>query len=183
MGRDKALLPYGETTLLEHALARAREVTNDLRILSGSNRRYEDLGVPVLEDVICGAGPIGGLYTALVDGFANGAPRVFWLAVDLPNVRVAFLHELIARLDEADVALPRTSRGDEPLCAAFRTEPCLGAVRRAIFEGRLKLTSALDGLRVRCVDGDDAAFLNVNTPEEYARLQEPPSANLHFSAK
>ena len=114
------------------------------------------------------------LFRSLVDAWAAGASRMFWLAVDLPNVPVAFVRDLVARLEEADVALARTSRGDEPLCAAFRTEPSLGAVRLAIGEGRLKLTSALGGLRVRHIETDDASFANVNTPEEYADVFTSP---------
>jgi molybdenum cofactor guanylyltransferase len=170
MGRDKALLPWRDTTLLGHALARAREVTGDVRILCGPERRYEDQGAAVVEDAICGAGAVSGLYTALVDARAGGIPRIFWLAVDLPQVPVTFLRELIARLDGGEVALARTSRGDEPLCAAFRTDPCLEAVRKSILDGRLKLTSALGGLEIRHVDAADAVFANVNTPNEYAGL-------------
>ncbi len=170
MGRDKALLPWRDTTLLGHALARAIEVANDVRILSGPERRYEDQGAVVVEDAICGAGAISGLYTALVDAWADGVPRLFWLAVDLPQVPVTFVRELIKGLDQGDVVLARTSRGDEPLCAAFRTDPCIEAVRRSIFDGRLKLTSALGGLKVLHVDAADLVFANVNTPNEYAGL-------------
>ena len=42
---------------------------------------------------------------------------------------------------------------------------------RPIFlEGRLKLTTALEGLLIHYADGDPATFINVNTPGDYDRL-------------
>jgi molybdopterin-guanine dinucleotide biosynthesis protein A len=170
MGRDKARLPFGESTLIEHAIALAREVTPEVAVLCGPKRQYEEFGVPVIEDPVCGVGPLGGLYGALLSASAAGRDRIFWLAVDLPLLSADLLRSLVAAVDEADVALARTERGLEPLCAAFRTEPALGAVRDALKAGRLKLTSALEGLRLRPVEVDPALFANINSPEEYERL-------------
>lgn len=170
MGRDKALLPHGEGTLLEHALSRARQVTNDVAILAGPTRRYEDLGAAVIEDAVCGVGPLGGLYTALLSASVAGRERIFWLAVDLPLVPAEFLMSLASELDSADVVMARSDRGLEPLCAAFRTEPSLARVRRSLLEGRLKLTEALDGLLLQTMDATPAMFLNVNTFGDYERL-------------
>jgi molybdopterin-guanine dinucleotide biosynthesis protein A len=170
MGRDKASLPYGASTLLEHAIARAREVTPDVRVLCGPTRKYEEFGVPVLEDPVCGVGPLGGLYGALLSASIDGLERFFWLAIDLPLVNLQVLRGLMGALDRADVAMARTPRGPEPLCAAFRTEPALDAVRRALLDGRLKLTSALHGLPIHYLDADAAAFVNVNTPADYDQL-------------
>ncbi|MEO8499808.1 MAG: molybdenum cofactor guanylyltransferase [Vicinamibacteria bacterium] len=173
MGQDKARLPYRETTLLEHAIVCAGEVTSDVRILCGPARRYEDAGVPVVQDAICGAGPISGLYSALLSASVDGQDRIFWLAVDLPLVPPAFVMSLVRGLDRADVVMAGTERGPEPLCAAFQTEPTLAAVRRALFEGRLKLTSALDGLLIHTIAGDAATFANINTLGDYDHLGHP----------
>lgn len=171
MGRDKARLPYRDSTLIEQAIARAREVTPDVRVLCGPGRRYEEFGVPVIEDPVCGVGPLGGLYAALLSASVDGRERIFWLAVDLPLVTAGFLNGLLAGLDRADVAMARTDRGSEPLCAAFRTEPTLAAVRRALLEGRLKLTSSFEGLLVHTLESDAAAFANINTLGDYDQLR------------
>ena len=60
MGRDKALLPWADTDLLGHALARLGRMADEVRILPGPERRYTDRGValdelevrrPSLEDI------------------------------------------------------------------------------------------------------------------------------------
>ncbi len=170
MGRDKARLPYGESTLIEHALRLARKVTADVRVLCGPVRRYEEFGVPVVGDPVCGVGPLGGLYGALLSASVDGRERIFWLAVDLPLVTPDFLKRLLDGLDRADVVMARTDRGSEPLCAAFRTEPTLAAVRRALLEGRLKVTAAFEGLLVQALDSDASALANINTLGDYDQL-------------
>jgi molybdopterin-guanine dinucleotide biosynthesis protein A len=170
MGRDKARLSYRGTTLIEHAIALARGVTPDVRVLCGPKPRYEEFGAPVIADPVCGVGPLGGLYGGLLQAWADGRDRTFWIAVDLPLVTAEFLGGLVSGLDTAEVVMARTSRGDEPLCAAFRTEAALVAVRRALVDGRLKLTAALESLSVRRVEADPAAFVNVNTLDDYDLL-------------
>lgn len=170
MGRDKALLPYGESTLLEHAISLTRRVATDVAILSGPFRRYEGFGSAVVEDVVCGVGPLGGLYSALLAASVDGRERIFWLAVDLPLVPAEFLSSLASELDRADVVMARTDRGLEPLCAAFRTEPTLARVRQSLLRGQLKLTDALDGLLLHSIEATPAMFLNVNTFGDYERL-------------
>lgn len=173
MGRDKALLAYRGSTLIEHAIRRAREVTPDVRVLCGPTPRYEDLGAPVVEDPVCGAGPLAGLYAALLSASVDERERIFWLAVDLPLVTADFLHGLLAGLDRADVVMARTHRGPEPLCAAFRTEASLAAVRRALLDGRLKLTAALEGLLLHDLDAEASVLANINTLGDYDRLSRP----------
>jgi molybdopterin-guanine dinucleotide biosynthesis protein A len=173
MGRDKALLPYRGSTLLNHSLGLLREVTPDVAILCGPERRYEDIGAPLVTDAVCGVGPLGGLYSALLSASIDNLEQIVWLGVDLPLVAPSLLEHLLRELEQADVAMARTTHGIEPLCAAFQTAPTLEAVRRALLDGRLKLTSALATLRVHTIDGDDAHFVNVNSPEEYERVMGP----------
>lgn len=170
MTRDKSLIPFRGVTMMEHALSIARVVSPELRILCGPHERYEDFGTPVVADSVCGAGPLGGLYAAAVSASFEGRDRMFWLAVDMPLVSSEFIQTLVSGLDRADVVMARTPRGPEPLCAAFRTEPTLAAVRRALLDGRLKLTEALEGLLIHFVDGDPTALVNVNTFEDYDKI-------------
>ncbi len=170
MGQDKAMLLFSGQTLLDHAITKLRVVTDHVFVLCGPTRRYEDCGVPTIEDAICGAGPAGGLYSALAHAQACGHSQAVWLAVDLPLVPASVLTSLVETLRDADAARARTPTGPEPLCAAFRTTPCLGAVRGSVLAGRLKLTDALHGLSLREVEAATALFANINSPAEYDRL-------------
>lgn len=174
MGQDKALLAWGESTLLDHTIARLREACQAVRVLTGRQARYTDRGLPVDADVIPGTGPLGGLYTGLLR-LTSGALGLF-LAVDLPWVPVSLLRVLPGLAEGFDVVAPVWSRGPEPLCAVYR-RTCLDPVLRRLKAGELRMTSFWSEVRVRRVGeaellphGDPAVFLrNVNTPQEYGR--------------
>jgi molybdenum cofactor guanylyltransferase len=171
MGRDKALLPWGGTTLLDHALARLREACASVRILSGAERRYEDRGVPVETDAVPDAGPLGGIYTGLL---GIGAGAGLFLGVDLPFVTVALLRRLLELSKGHDAVVPQSPRGPEPLCAVYRST-CLEPIRRRLAAGDLKATSFWGEVDVVHAGEADLAglgplqdvFRNVNTPADY----------------
>ena len=172
MGRDKALLPWGETDLLGHALARLRAISDDVRILCGPEPRYADRGFPVLPDRIEDAGPIAGLLAGLES--APGRPGLF-LAVDLPLVPTSLLLHLASVAPGFDAVVPFSPRGTEPLCAVYG-QGCLAPIRRRVAAGERAMTSFWPDVRVREVGPDELAsfgegatvFQNVNTPPEYA---------------
>ncbi|MBI3932669.1 MAG: molybdenum cofactor guanylyltransferase [Acidobacteria bacterium] len=178
MGRDKALLPWGDVTLLDHAVARLRVVCGDVRILSGPETRYADRGLPVLVDVVSEAGALGGLMTGL-QALAHDDALGLFLAVDLPLVPVELLRGLVARAEGFDAVVPVTAGGADPLCAAYR-RTCLAPVRRRIAAGELKMTAFWPDVRVREVPEDELRALgdpgrmlsNVNGPEDYEDVRE-----------
>jgi len=170
MGRDKALLPWGGTDLLGHALARLSAVAGDVRILSGSEPRYLDRGVPALTDPVPHAGPLAGVLAGLAA--AGGQPGLF-LAVDLPLVPVTLLSRLLALGDGCDAVVPVSPRGPEPLCALYGPA-CLEPIRRRVARGDLKMTCFWPDVHVRemppeelRVFGDvEELFRNLNTPAD-----------------
>jgi molybdopterin-guanine dinucleotide biosynthesis protein A len=174
MGRDKALLPWGATDLLGHTLARLSLVVPEVRVLAGPQARYTGRA-PVETDAVDGGGPLAGTLAAL----EAAAGRVaLLLAVDLPLVPPALLARLVLLCSEADAAVPISSRGNEPLCAAYGPA-CLPAVMRQVAAGDLRMTSFWAEVRVRTVQplelrafGDpDLLFLNVNEPADYERAR------------
>ena len=132
MGRDKALLPWGETDLLGHALARLRRVTDDVRILCGPSPRYADRGVPLVVDRLADAGPVAGVAAGLEE--CGVRPGLF-VAVDLPLVPVALLDRLAgARRVRGTPWCPSRRAGPSP-CAPSTprpaSDPSSGGSRRA----------------------------------------------------
>jgi len=170
MGRDKALLPWGDADLLAHAIARLRAVTGDVHILCGPGTRYVERGLPVEPDLVRGAGPLGGVLTGLVA--AAGRPGLF-LAVDLPHVPVALLARLAERGEGWDAVVPVSPRGPEPLCAVYGPGG-LEPIRRRMDAGDFKMTCFWPEVRVLEVGpgelrefGDPGEmFRNLNAPED-----------------
>lgn len=186
-GADKAALAVGRARIIDRQLAALSTVTDDVRIVTNEPGRYGDLGVRVIPDAIVGAGPLGGIYSALLDATHE---RVLVIACDLPFVTAALLERLVAesRTDEPiDAVVPRSARGLEPLCALYTTR-CTAAARDRIESGALQVAGLLDAVRTRVLGPDvlapydeGALFENVNTPHDHERargwveLNEKPS--------
>lgn len=190
MGRDKALLPWEGTTLLDHAIARLEAVTADVRILCGPAARYADRNRPLVLDALTDeagvpAGPLAGLASGLASA---GDAAGLYLGVDLPFVPVELLAAL-ASMEDGDAVVPVGAGGPEPLCAVYRA-PCLPAVRARLQAGDRHMTSFWPDVRVRTVEGDALAafgdqrrlFRNVNRPEDYREVTGA-AASAHPHAK
>lgn len=168
MGRDKALLPWGETDLLGHAIARLRAVTADVRVLCGPAPRYLDRGVPIVTDEVEDAGPLAGVVSGL--SAAAGHPSLF-LAVDLPHVPVSLLARLVELSEGWDAVVPASPGGSEPLCALYGPA-CLAPMRAAIAAREPRMATPWPGLRIRRPAAEELAphgdprvlFRNLNEP-------------------
>ncbi len=175
MGQDKALLPWGDTDLLGHALARLSGVVGEVGILPGAERRYLDRGVAEHLDAAPDQGPLAGLLAAL-EGASGRAALL--LGIDLPLVPSRLLEGLVALAGGSDAVVPVSPRGPEPLCAVYGAA-CLEPVRRRVAAGDLKMTAFWPEVQVRDVGleeleafGDLAElFLNVNAPGDYERAR------------
>ena len=122
------------------------------------------VGTADLPDDHPGAGPLGGIATAL--RHAAHDPVVV-LACDLPAVRAEGITAVLDALGEADVALPP----GEPLHAAWRRR-ALPAIEWAIGAGDLAVRAAIARLESVEVAGVDRAWLvNVNSPADLVHTE------------
>ena len=173
MGRDKALLEWESSTLLEHAIERVASACGDATVLCGPKARFEDRA-PVVIDRYAGLGPLAALDAALD---ATQSEHVLLLAVDMPRVPVTLLEHLVASAGSADVVVPCPEDGVEPLCATYSIR-CLEHVLRSIEAGRNKMTSFWPSLVVSEIGAAELRrfgnpiemFANVNAPGDYEAL-------------
>jgi len=168
MGRDKALLPFRGAALGAYVAAVVAAAAGSATLI-GDPAKYGCLSYPVVPDGRPGAGPAGGIETALAHTAAD------WnvvLACDMPGITAALLRELLdaAERSGADALLPTGPAGlPEPLCAVYHRR-CGAVLGRALDAGVRKVTDALAGLRIAPWNVfDTGCFENVNTPEEWAR--------------
>lgn len=176
-GADKASLTVGRARIIDRQLAALSAVAADVRIVCNDPGRYAALGLRVIPDAIPDAGPLGGIYSALLDATNE---RMIVVACDLPFVSAGLLRRLVeeSAADGVDAVVPRSARGLEPLCALYTTR-CAAVARDRIVEGKLQAAGLLDAVRTRILEPDalasydeGALFENVNTPHDYERARE-----------
>lgn len=173
MGRDKALLQLGSSTLLKRVLAAVAPLGSQCMLIANATDAFSGFGVPVHPDLRPGCGPLGGLHTALA---LSPTPSVLFLACDLPFLTKEFLRFLLSELGEHHAVVPRSAEGLQPLCAVY-ARACLPAVERALDRRELRMTAFFADVDVRILeppqwqgyDRRNLLFTNLNTPEEYQR--------------
>jgi molybdopterin-guanine dinucleotide biosynthesis protein A len=175
-GRDKSTLPVGGRPIIDRLLAVTRQAADSVFIVAADAGRAPARAVPVVTDAWPDGGALGGLYTALL---RSPAEQTLVLAGDLPFVTVAFLRHLADSGRDVDLAIARTARGYEPLCASY-PRTCVEPIRRLLEAGRRTVADVVTtGVRLREIGPDELApfdpdllFFNVNTPDDYARAVE-----------
>jgi molybdopterin-guanine dinucleotide biosynthesis protein A len=173
-GANKAALDIGGARIIDRQIAALGQVTDSILIVAADARPYEDLGVPVVPDIIAGKGALGGIYTAIVSAPGD---RTLVVACDLPFLPPALLRRLTSA-SSADVVIPRGQRGYEPLCAVY-AKSCAAPIRARIERGDLKASILPQGVRIEEIgpealatyDPDGLLFVNVNTPHDYERAK------------
>ena len=176
-GLNKAglTLQPGGASVLDRQLARLHRVVDRTIIIANDAERFRSAGVPVIPDMVPDGGALGALYTAV---HAAGTEWTLVMACDMPFVSERLLAHLVSVGRSVDIAIPRTARGYEPLCATYSRRSAAG-LRRLIDEQRFRLSDVahIAGLNVHEVGRDElepfgpeeVLFFNLNTPDDHAR--------------
>jgi len=166
-GVNKGTLVIGRTAIIDRQLQTLGEVAHDIFVVGRSDIAWTSRGLRVISDEIPDAGPLGGIYTAIV---RSPCERTLVVACDMPFLSSAFLRELAA-VKDADLVIPRHARGHEPLCAIY-SRACAEDIRERLARGVNEASRLPVGMRVTEVDVDNETFfVNVNTPHDYERAK------------
>jgi molybdopterin-guanine dinucleotide biosynthesis protein A len=176
-GLNKAGLTLhpGGASVLDRQLARLGRVVDRTIIIANDAGRFTGTGVPVIADLVPDGGALGALYTAV---HAAETDWTLVVACDMPFLSEPLLAHLVSVGRSFDIAIPRTARGYEPLCATYSRRSG-GELRRLLDEKRFRLSEVarIPGLHVREVGRDElerfgpeeVLFFNLNTPDDHAR--------------
>jgi len=173
MGADKALIRLGGETLLSHAIARLEPQVERLGVsANGDAARLTAYGLPVLPDATP-LGPLAGILAALRWAAPLGATAIVTLPVDTPFAP----GDLVPRLCLAAETSPSgcaiaSAAKDHPACGLW---PVTLAEPLAAFlasGGSAKvMTFAEAHHAARAAFPDEAAFQNLNTPQDLAAAE------------
>lgn len=175
-GSDKALAKIGEQTVLERACRLIEGTAGVVRVVAPAGR-YPSLQGTFVNDRWPGQGPLGGIVTGLLaTEESGGSPWNLVVSCDMPFLTREWLGYMIGRAlaSEAEVVVPESAHGLEPLCACWRTSGA-GKLQQALSEGVRKVTEAMKRLRIEVLDEahwkrfDNAGrlFWNMNTHQDY----------------
>lgn len=169
MGRDKALLPFRGTTLLDWQLQKLRGLgVGDIMIAGGDYRRE---GARTVADEYPGRGPLGGMHACMKQA---RNPACLVLSVDVPLVPPQALAALAAahRAGPGPVTLLAHGETWEPLIGIYQTGlfPRIEAILQSENTAVRRLLDQT-GFDTVVWPGEEDLFRNCNTPADYELLR------------
>jgi molybdopterin-guanine dinucleotide biosynthesis protein A len=174
MKKNKAFLELEGKPLVERSLTVLQAVFTEVLISSNKPELYAGYEVPVILDEILGRGPLEGLYQGLK---AATYDEVFFVACDMPFLRVELIRFMSSWIPAYDVVVPQLQSGLHPL-HAFYHRRCLPSIKNNLEAGRLKIIDFYPSCSVRYVEETELqafsdlskVFCNVNTPEDWSAI-------------
>ncbi len=170
MGADKALLPLGDLSVIEHVLRRLQPMVAGLYLVVNKPEPYRFLNVPLVQDITPGQGPLMGLYSGLR---ACPAPWALAVACDTPFLEPGLLQALVDRRGATPVVVPVIKGNPQPLPGLYSTD-CIATIERLLREGHRALRDLLGAAplmllpetQVRSLDPELRSFVDLDTLEQ-----------------
>lgn len=177
MGRDKAFLEVSGRPVIEQVLDQVRPLTDDLFISANAPEKYAPLGLPIVPDIYPDKAALGGLYSVIR---AARYDHVLVVACDMPFLNVALLQHLVDLAPTADVVVPLINPPQPETLHAVYSKNCLPAIEQRLLANQLRVIGFFEDVSVRYIERDEVgrfdpqfqSFINMNTPEDWAKVQE-----------
>ena len=179
MGQSKALLPFGNESMLQRVIRIMSQVTSPIVAVKADNQALPPLPEQLLitQDRTPGQGPLEGIRMGLHalkqhPGHTHAAAYV--TSCDVPLLQPAFIQAVANCLGDADAAVVVEDGFRHPLAAVYRTSviPVIDSLleagkRRPLFlfdQVKTVLVSTQDLLEA---DPELDSLANLNEPEDY----------------
>ncbi len=169
IGKNKALLKIGEKQIIKLIVEKLRIAFGNVLVVANSSFDYQFLGVRIVQDIVSGKGPLGGIYTGLV---TSQSEYNFICGCDMPFLNVNLLRFMSSQIDDSDIIVPVVKGFVEPLHSIY-AKRCLPAIRSHLEAENLKVKNFfpevtckyLPEAKTNKYDPKLLSFFNVNTPK------------------
>ena len=178
MGQDKALLLFRGQPLIKRLIERLSPLAQETVIATNRPAAFAAYGLRTASDARPGLGALNGLYTAL---HSARYPFVAVVACDMPfaNPKLLAYQAALLGIRKCDAVVPRSAEGWESFHAVYRRDHCLPLIEKALKAEKRRVDAWFSEAEmcfmlpdeVRRHDPSGLAFVNVNTPEEFAAAE------------
>ncbi len=167
-GGDKCLLKLGGVSILNRVIDRLTpQVATIVLNANGDATRFADYNIAVVPDSITGfAGPLAGVLSGLDHAASSGHSHIVTIAADTPFFPCDLVPQLQLAGGDVGLALAASPSGRQPTFGlwpvALRED-----LRSALRDGVRKVVQWTQKHEAGTAEfPDDAAFFNVNTPDD-----------------
>ncbi len=163
-GLHKGLYKIDGLPLVVRIYRRLKGIFSKVILVTPEPLIFQNLKIPLREDIIKGKGPLGGLYTALLE-----FERVFLVGCDMPYPSLPLIRYMLS-LPPHEVVACRVKGIIQPFFASYSSS-LLPRIERNLKEGKLSLKEIIKGdvliveeKKVKEYDPELSSFHNLNIP-------------------
>jgi molybdopterin-guanine dinucleotide biosynthesis protein A len=170
-GENKAFLDIGGRRIIDIIYEIFASLFQEIVIVTNSPADYLDFNALIVTDIFPVRSSLTGIHAGL---FYAANPFIFVTACDSPFIRKELVSLVLSGIaPHISVVIPETSKGMEPLFAAY-SKSCLPVMAQHIKKDKLKIQRMFNRLKVRKIaesairqkDPDLISFFNINTPKD-----------------
>ncbi len=175
-GQNKAFLHISGKPIVERLVDVYAQLFDQIVLVTNEPAAYMGIDALIVSDHYGVRSSLNGLHAGL---FAAVHEYAFFAACDTPFVKVALVQCMLDNIErKADIIIPCTSAGYEPMFAVYK-KTCLPAMVWQLERNLLKIQGLFRKVRVktvaetelRALDAELSSFFNVNTPEDFVRAE------------
>ena len=176
MGIPKAVLPWGDITLIGAVVAILRPLFRKVMVVARTGEGLTGLGVEILTDDRPERGPLVGLARGLA---ASDAQWCFVVGCDMPFLRPDVIGHMAEDLERCEILVPCLGGRLQPL-HAFYSRECLPRVLELMERRNTSLHALLSLCQVRTmaagdfvdIDPELLSFRDMDTKDDYSAAWE-----------
>jgi len=175
-GQNKAFIRIGGKRIVDRLLEVYVQLFDQIVVVTNDPAAYMDVDALIVTDHYSVRSSLNGLHAGL---FAAAHEHAFFAACDTPFIKGELIQRLLDSVTrKADIIIPSTSAGYEPMFAVYK-KTCLPAMVWQLERDLLKIQGLFRKVRVKTVDEADlrevdpelVSFFNVNTPADLVRAE------------
>lgn len=173
MGYPKALLPFGNETLLARVVRILSEIVSPVIVVAAPNQHLPRLAsnARIVEDRHEGRGPLEGLRAGLEE-IQHETDLVYATSCDAPFISLQFVRRVLQLADEHDIAIPMIEGYAHPMSAAYRIT-VLPVIIELLAANQLRPFFLLNRVRAREIKAGE--FIDVDPGLENLRNLNRPA--------
>jgi len=175
-GQNKAFIRIGGKRIVDRLLDVYSRLFEQVVLVTNDPAAYVDVDALIVTDHYSVRSSLNGLHAGL---FAAAHEHAFFAACDTPFIQGVLIQRLLESITrKADIVIPSTSAGYEPMFAVYK-KTCLQAMVWQLERDQLKIQGLFRKVRLKTVDESElrkvdpelVSFFNVNTPADLVRAE------------
>jgi molybdenum cofactor guanylyltransferase len=170
MGKDKGLTMFKKKPMISHVIMSLEALNLPVTIIT-ANSGYAQFGHRLLEDIIPGKGPMGGLYTALK---TTSADAVLLLSCDMPAINPEILRLLVSGNAKNKIKVFEVKGKIYPFPGIYPRD-LLSTVTQKLKNEELKMLDLICKHDCDVIDlapQNEQLFININNQQDLIKLEE-----------